>query len=176
LRKPGRLSEAEFEQMKTHVLRGAEIIQMIPGLGWALPVVRGHHERWDGRGYPDGLKGDEIPLAARVVAVADAFDAMTSDRPYRPGMPTDRAFAELEAGAGTHFDPHCVAAFLRVRPKVEAMLQQEAAFRQKVESGTITVSRRELHQQLASETGRHPIPAGVETPVDRTPMPASRAE
>lgn len=103
LRKPGRLSDPEFDRMKTHVLRGSEIVQMIPGLTWALPVVRGHHERWDGRGYPDGLKGEEIPLTARVVAVADAFDAMTSDRPYRAGMPAARAFAELEAGAGLQF-------------------------------------------------------------------------
>jgi HD-GYP domain-containing protein (c-di-GMP phosphodiesterase class II) len=66
LRKPGRLSEAEFNKMKTHVTRGSEIIQMIPGLSWAMPVVRGHHERWDGNGYPDKLKGEEIPLTARL--------------------------------------------------------------------------------------------------------------
>ncbi len=102
LRKPGRLSEAEFSQMKTHVTRGSEIIQMIPGLAWALPVVRGHHERWDGSGYPDRLKGEDIPLTARVVAVADAFDAMTSDRPYRRGMPANAAFAELVAGSGSN--------------------------------------------------------------------------
>src|SRR5262249_6718710 len=129
LRKPGRLSDDEFNKMKSHVLRGYEIVQMIPGLAWALPVVRGHHERWDGRGYPDGLAAEEIPLVARVVAVADAFDAMTSDRPYRPGMPAARAFAELQACVGSHFDPECVAAFLRVRPQVEALLEKEAAER-----------------------------------------------
>ncbi|MCI0705129.1 MAG: HD domain-containing protein [Planctomycetia bacterium] len=174
LRKPGRLSGPEFEQMKTHVLRGAEIIQMIPGLGWALPVVRGHHERWDGRGYPDGLQGEDIPLCARVVAVADAFDAMTSDRPYRAGMPPERAFEELQAGSGTHFDPRCVEAFVRVRPKIEEMLEQEAVFRQKAESGTLTVSRRELAQQLASDSGPHTIPAAVMNSIAQTPMPASR--
>jgi putative nucleotidyltransferase with HDIG domain len=147
LLKPGRLSDQEFDRMKTHVLRGAEIVQMIPGLAWALPVVRGHHERWDGRGYPDGLKGEGIPLTARVVAVADAFDAMTSDRPYRAGMPPARAFAELSAGSGTHFDPECVEAFLRIRPKLEALLEQEAAERRQTSTGSNTISRSELERE-----------------------------
>jgi HD-GYP domain-containing protein (c-di-GMP phosphodiesterase class II) len=165
LRKPGRLSDPEFDRMRTHVLRGWEIIQMIPGLSWALPVVRGHHERWDGRGYPDGLAGDAIPVTARVVAVADAFDAMTSDRPYRAGMPAARAFAELQAGAGTHFDPECVAAFLRVRPKVEAMLEQEAAERRSAAAGSNTISRHELERQCRAAPT---TPA----PVGETPAPA----
>jgi putative nucleotidyltransferase with HDIG domain len=147
LRKPGRLSDLEFERMKTHVLRGWEIVQMIPGLAWALPVVRGHHERWDGQGYPDGLGGEDIPLTARVVAVADAFDAMTSDRPYRLGMPADRGFAELQLGAGTHFDPACVAAFLRVRPQVEALLEKEAAERRSAADGSCTISRQDLERE-----------------------------
>jgi HD-GYP domain-containing protein (c-di-GMP phosphodiesterase class II) len=130
--------------MKSHVVRGWEIVQMIPGLSWALPVVRGHHERWDGRGYPDALKAEGIPLTARVVAVADAFDAMTSDRPYRAGMPPERAFAELAAGAGTHFDPVCVEAFFRVRPKVEALLLKEAAEQRAAAGGDHTLSRSEL--------------------------------
>lgn len=151
LRKPGRLSDAEFRQMKTHVTRGWEIIQMIPGLGWALPVVRGHHERWDGTGYPDGLRGEGIPLLARVVSVADAFDAMTSDRPYRKGMTTLAAFSELQTGSGRQFDPACVDAFIRARPRIEALLNQEKAFRLEAEreTGTITVS--ELRRQLEVE-------------------------
>src|SRR5579883_1332553 len=158
LRKPGRLSDPEFDRMKTHVLRGSEIIQMIPGLSWALPVVRGHHERWDGRGYPDGLRAEEIPLSARVVAVADAFDAMTSDRPYRTGMPLARAFAELEASAGTHFDPTCVAAFLRLRPKIETILAQEAAERQSAETGSHTISRQELERARKAGDDTDAIP------------------
>jgi HD-GYP domain-containing protein (c-di-GMP phosphodiesterase class II) len=149
LRKPGRLSDAEFNHMKRHVTRGSEIIQMIPGLAWALPVVRGHHERWDGTGYPDKLKGEEIPLTARVVSVADAFDAMTSDRPYRRGMPSSVAFAELEAGAGKQFDPRCVEAFIRARPRIEALLKQETTFREQAERETGTVTVQELHRQLA---------------------------
>jgi HD-GYP domain-containing protein (c-di-GMP phosphodiesterase class II) len=150
LRKPDRLSEDEFEQMKTHVLRGAEIIQMIPGLGWALPVVRGHHERWDGMGYPDGLEGEANPLPARIVAVADAFDAMTSDRPYRKGMPSERAFSELQNGSGSHFDPVCVAAFLRIRPKIEELLEREAAERGRVAKATDTISRKQLEAEIAT--------------------------
>jgi HD-GYP domain-containing protein (c-di-GMP phosphodiesterase class II) len=157
LRKPDRLLPAEFEQMKTHVLRGAEIVQMIPGLTWALPVVRGHHERWDGTGYPDQLAGPTIPLTARIVAVVDAFDAMTSDRPYRPGMPVARAFAELQAGSGTHFDPDCVAAFVRVRPRIEEMLAREATERSRAATSTETVSRKELEAQIGTKA-THQIP------------------
>jgi HD-GYP domain-containing protein (c-di-GMP phosphodiesterase class II) len=128
---------------------------MIPGLAWALPVVRGHHERWDGTGYPDRLKGEQIPLTARVVAVADAFDAMTSDRPYRRGMASSIAFAELQAGAGKQFDPRCVEAFLHARPRIEALLTQETFFRQQAERETGTLTVQELRRQLAQD------PAGV---------------
>jgi putative nucleotidyltransferase with HDIG domain len=171
LRKPGRLSDAEFAQMKTHVVRGAEIIQMIPGLAWALPVVRGHHERYDGKGYPDGLKGDTIPLVARLVAVADAFDAMTSDRPYRAGMPATRAFAELQSGSGTHFDPECVTAFFRARPKVEALLEKEAAERLSAEGGSNTISRAELERArkaALAETGPPRSVVGASMPSTKT--------
>lgn len=146
LRKPGRLTDAEFGQMKTHVLSGVDILEMIPALSWALPIVRSHHEKWNGSGYPDGLKGESIPLVARVVAVADAFDAMTSDRPYRKGMTADQAFAELEANAGSHFDPRCVAAFVAAREKVEALLGREAEMSNHVETSTNTVSARELEE------------------------------
>lgn len=157
LRKPDRLTPAEFDVMKSHVTRGAEIVQMIPGLGWALPVVRGHHERWDGKGYPDGLRGEANPLPARIVAVADAFDAMTSDRPYRRGMPSARAFAELQSGAGTHFDPRCVEAFGRVREKVEEMLEAERTDRNRAEASTETISRKELDSYI-SASRIEPVP------------------
>jgi HD-GYP domain-containing protein (c-di-GMP phosphodiesterase class II)/pSer/pThr/pTyr-binding forkhead associated (FHA) protein len=159
LRKPGRLSPGEFDKMKTHVIRGFEIIQMIPGLAWALPVVRGHHERWDGTGYPDRLKGEEIPLLARIVAVADAFDAMTSDRPYRPGLPVEVAFAEIEAGAGRQFDPACVIAFLRLRPRIEELLEQEKQYLVRARTVTDTLTARELQRQAMIDT---PEPVGEE--------------
>jgi HD-GYP domain-containing protein (c-di-GMP phosphodiesterase class II) len=127
LRKPGRLTPEEFEQMKTHVVTGAAILESIPGMKPMLPIVRNHHERWDGTGYPDGLAGEAIPRLARIVAVADAFDAMTSDRPYRRALSLDRAFAELNDKAGTHFDPDCIRAFLRLRQRVEMALAQPSA-------------------------------------------------
>ena len=124
LRKPGRLTPGEFEQMKLHTVKGAAILESIPELAPCIPIVRNHHERWDGGGYPDNLEAENIPLLARIVAVADAFDAMTSHRPYRTSMPPDLAFAEIEAKAGIQFDPKCAEAFLRLRPQIEEILSQ----------------------------------------------------
>ncbi|HXG11982.1 MAG TPA: HD domain-containing phosphohydrolase [Gemmataceae bacterium] len=118
LRKPDRLTPEEFEIMKSHTTKGARILEQVPDLHPVIPIARSHHERWDGKGYPDGLAGDNIPLLARIVAVADAFDAMTSDRPYRKGMAAEVAFAELEKQAGKQFDPRCAAAFLGMRERV----------------------------------------------------------
>ncbi len=126
LRKTGRLTTEEFECMKQHTVKGASIIHTLPGLDIVLPIVRNHHERWDGRGYPDNLAGDEIPLLARLMAVVDSFDAMTMDRPYRAGMPLDHALAEIERGAGSQFDPECARAFLGLRKVVQEQLQQKA--------------------------------------------------
>jgi HD-GYP domain-containing protein (c-di-GMP phosphodiesterase class II) len=120
LQKPGKLTDAEFDEMKTHAEVGASLLATIPGLRPMLPIIRHHHERWDGGGYPDRLHGERIPLPARIVAVADAFDAMTSDRPYRRAMSLERAFAQLAAGEGSHFDPRCVQAFVHLRLRVEA--------------------------------------------------------
>jgi putative nucleotidyltransferase with HDIG domain len=118
LRKPDKLTPEEFEQMKTHTTKGAEILGTIPDLDPILPIVRSHHERWDGRGYPDRLAGEAIPRLARIVAVADAFDAMTSDRPYRRGMAPEVAFAEVQKQSGKQFDPECAEAFLAIRQQV----------------------------------------------------------
>ncbi|HEV3469524.1 MAG TPA: HD domain-containing phosphohydrolase [Pyrinomonadaceae bacterium] len=116
LRKPALLSEAEWVKMREHPLHGARILRGIEFLEGAARVVAQHHEKWDGTGYPLGLRGEEIDLKARVFAVADAFDAMTSDRVYRRGRSYEEAAAELERCAGTHFDPAVVAAFHRVPP------------------------------------------------------------
>lgn len=124
LRKPGKLTDGEFECMKTHTVKGAVMLDSMKHLIPMIPIVRHHHERWDGSGYPDHLRQENIPLIARIVCVADAFDAMTSDRPYRPAMPADRAFLELVGKAGTHFDPNCVYAFMRLRQKIEARMRQ----------------------------------------------------
>jgi HD-GYP domain-containing protein (c-di-GMP phosphodiesterase class II) len=118
LKKPDRLDHEEFEAMKMHTVKGAEILETVPDLHAIIPIARSHHERWDGKGYPDGLVGEEIPILARIVAVADAFDAMTSDRPYRTGMAPEVGFAELEKGSGRQFDPRCVAGFLAIRERI----------------------------------------------------------
>jgi putative nucleotidyltransferase with HDIG domain len=123
LRKPGKLTPQEFEHMKTHTTKGAKILEQVPDLHALIPIARSHHERWDGQGYPDGLKGEAIPRLARIVAVADAFDAMTSDRPYRQGMAAEAAFAEVEKQKGRQFDPECVAAFLRIRQRIIQEMQ-----------------------------------------------------
>ena len=112
LRKPGRLTDEEFAAVRQHPMMGAVIVGAVPGFEEALDAVRHHHERWDGEGYPFGLRGAEIPLTARLMAVADAYSAMTTDRPYRKGMDPARARRILAEGAGTQWDPACVAAFL----------------------------------------------------------------
>ncbi len=98
--------------MRSHPLIGAQIVEPIRFLEGAVDVIRHHHERFDGRGYPEGLEGDDIPIAARIFAVADSFDAMTSDRPYRDALAIDRALDEISGGAGTQFDPAVVTEFL----------------------------------------------------------------
>jgi HD-GYP domain-containing protein (c-di-GMP phosphodiesterase class II) len=124
LRKPGKLTDGEFEAMKTHTTHGATLLDSMFHLAPMISIVRHHHERWDGTGYPDGLAKDQIPLIARIVSIADAFAAMTSDRPYRHAMPAERAFLELVGKAGTHFDPNCVYAFMKMREKIEARVKE----------------------------------------------------
>ncbi|MGH2955785.1 MAG: GAF and HD-GYP domain-containing protein, partial [Solirubrobacterales bacterium] len=114
LGKPGALSEQEWEIMRTHSASGEELIRNTPGLEHLAPAIRAEHERWDGSGYPDGLRGEEIPLASRITFVCDAYHAMTSDRPYRPALSPEEARAEVEAGIGTQFCPQCARAFLDV--------------------------------------------------------------
>jgi HD domain/GAF domain len=123
LGKSGCLSEREREKMDMHPVIGESILRPIAMLEPLLPGVRSHHEHFDGTGYPDGLSGEEIPIEARIMAVADAFDAMTSNRPYRDSLPEEDALAELRRNAGTHFDPRVVAAFERIYPAVTRTLQ-----------------------------------------------------
>ena len=105
LNKPGKLSQDEYEQFKKHPVYGRDIIEPIKFLHPLIPGVHLHHERWDGRGYPLGLKGNDVPLMARIIAVADTYDAMTSDRAYRRALPHETAVAEIERCSGTQFDP-----------------------------------------------------------------------
>ena len=116
LHKVGPLSDDEWSQVRAHPGLSAHIIGGVAHFAAFLPGARHHHERYDGRGYPDGLAGTAIPLDARVLAVADAYDAMTSDRSYRAALPHAEAIERLVAGAGSQFDPVCVAAFASVKP------------------------------------------------------------
>lgn len=125
LRKPGKLTEAEYEHIKTHAEIGFRILSDIKQLDEVLPVVLHHHEQWDGKGYPRGLAGDDIPLLARIVAVADSFDAMGSDRPYRQGMSDEKLDAILRDGAGTQWDAQVVEAFFRARDSIRQITQEK---------------------------------------------------
>jgi putative nucleotidyltransferase with HDIG domain len=111
LKKPGELSTEERQEIEQHAAIGAEIVSRLEAYRQSVDTIRHHHERWDGSGYPVGLEGERIPLGARIIAVADAFDAMTSDRVYRAALPVDVAFAELGKGRGTQFDPQIVDVF-----------------------------------------------------------------
>jgi putative nucleotidyltransferase with HDIG domain len=113
LNKPGPLTDEEWEVMKTHPEVGEHILRPIQSLNAILPIVRHHHERWDGGGYPDELAGRAIPLGARIVAVCDAYRAMTEDRPYRAALSNAEARKELHEGSGSQFDPDCVDAMIR---------------------------------------------------------------
>ena len=112
LRKPGPLTLAELAHIRMHPVAGARLIDGVVDLLPALPYVLHHHERWDGTGYPEGRAAEQIPLEARLLGVADAFDAMTSHRPYRPALTVERALAEVERCAGTQFDPELARTFV----------------------------------------------------------------
>ncbi len=114
LNKQGPLTDEEWAVMKTHPLIGVQVVKPIKFLGDAVNVIRSHHERWDGKGYPEGLKGEEIHLAARIFTVVDTFDAMTSDRPYRRGLPVEVALEEIERCASAQFDPHVASEFVKL--------------------------------------------------------------
>ena len=131
LNKPGKLTDEEFEIIKTHTTTGKKIMED------AISTVRGenylkearnmaayHHERWDGKGYPDGLHGEVIPLSARIMAVADVFDALTSPRVYKPAFPVDKALSIITEGSGTQFDPKCVEVFMENLPEVKVILKK----------------------------------------------------
>lgn len=129
LLKPGKLTPEEFEVIKTHALRGYEMLRTagrhMGGQGdfleIATQIARYHHEKWDGSGYPDGLSGVQIPLAARLMAIADVFDALTTSRPYKTAMPHEQAVAIIAQGSGTHFDPQMVEAFISIQDDLQGI-------------------------------------------------------
>jgi putative two-component system response regulator len=124
LYKAGPLSGEEWDEMRQHTVVGSELLQSIPYLVQAIPIIRHHHERWDGQGYPDGLVGEEIPLGARIVAVADSFDAMTTSRVYQNAIPPQQALEEIMNGSGTMYDPAVVEAFLAVWEQIQPYISE----------------------------------------------------
>ena len=131
LQKPGKLTEEEFERMKTHTTAGGRIVGEVLGniedreyIEIASRVAAAHHEKWNGSGYPLGLKGDEIPLCARIMAVADVFDALVSKRCYKEQMPVDKAFDIIKESGGTHFDPELARLFVSIRSDIEKVLDE----------------------------------------------------
>ncbi len=120
LNKPGRLSSAEFERMKIHTTVGALLLTRVEFPFPVIPIVRHHHEQWNGLGYPDGLRGEQIPITARIMAVVDCFDSVREDRPFRRAMTRDEAIALLLRGSGTHFDPAIIELFIKHLPDFEA--------------------------------------------------------
>ncbi|MFN7947719.1 MAG: diguanylate cyclase [Blastocatellia bacterium] len=125
LNKPGRLTPAEFEKMKVHTTVGAQILERVGFPFPVAPAVRYHHERWDGKGYPEGLKGEEIPITARILSVVDCFDAVREDRPYHRGMSREQACQLLRSRHGKHYDPQVVDAFFELLPQMETEIARE---------------------------------------------------
>jgi diguanylate cyclase (GGDEF)-like protein/putative nucleotidyltransferase with HDIG domain len=125
LNKPGPLTHAEFEKMKIHTVVGAQILARVDFPYPVIPIVRHHHEQWDGRGYPDRLRGEQIPITARIISVVDCFDSIREDRPFRRGMTLDEATALLRRGAGIHFDPAVVEQFIQHLPQFEMEIERK---------------------------------------------------
>jgi putative two-component system response regulator len=138
LQKRGKLDPFEIEQMRQHVPIGIDILRNSSAelAGVATAIIGGHHEKWNGTGYPNGLSQDAIPIEARIVAVADVFDALCSDRPYKPAWPLDEAYKEIIACSGSHFDPACVAAFRRKWPAIKALFGHEESRQQALSDAT----------------------------------------
>jgi len=131
LNKKGKLDKEDWEAIKSHPRLGANIVGNIPNLVPCVSTILYHHERWDGGGYPDGLKGEEIPIEARILAIADSFEAMTSPRPYRPALSIEEVIKELRQGAGFQFDPSLVEVFIGIieagLPEKEKIVQDSAS-------------------------------------------------
>jgi len=150
LNKPSRLSDDEWEWIQAHPVVGWEIASRAPSLRDVLDVVRYHHERWDGSGYPDGRTAEEIPLMARIAAVADVWDALTSDRAYRPAWPADQALSHIAAASGSLFDPTCVLAFVD-------LLSDERVWPEPIglDREALDAAAESCHRAAAGDASRH---------------------
>ena len=152
LNKPGALTAAEFEKMKVHTIVGAEILERVGFPYPVVPVVRHHHERWDGRGYPDALRGDEIPITARILAIADCYDAVREERQYRRAMTRHEAIELLRQGSNTTFDPNVVAAFLDHLDEFETEIREQG-----LQLQTFISSKEEWERNKKKKTETDPV-------------------
>jgi len=150
-----RLKGPQWEIVKRHPEDGARIVRRVDGYGAVADVILSHHERWDGGGYPRGLSGDAIPSGARVIAVADAWDAMTSNRAYRQAVELEHALEEMEGGRGGQFEPRAVDAFLALLRERPELLRLHTEYTQEVDAGAVT---------REAATGRAASAAGGSTP------------
>jgi putative two-component system response regulator len=156
LLKPGKLTTAEFEIMMTHTTQGADILarSQIPQMHVAEEIARGHHEKWDGSGYPHRLKGSNIPLAARIAALADVFDALTHERPYKKAWPVDEALREIAAGRARHFDPELTDIFLKLVPDLQRRHGDLDAFlAEEAKNSPFIKTRAEIARKLKGPEG-----------------------
>ena len=156
LTKPGQLTPAEFEKMKMHATVGAEILSQVNFPYPVVPIVRHHHERWDGEGYPDGLKGEEIPLTARILSVADCFDAARENRHHRNAMSLERAVSWLRESSGKHFDPAIAETFIKHLPEFEAEIVSRIQDRQPHEQ----LDAQNMRAGATVEARNHVMPEG----------------
>jgi diguanylate cyclase (GGDEF)-like protein/putative nucleotidyltransferase with HDIG domain len=161
LHKPDKLTSEEYEYVKKHAALGAEFLETCRGLRHLAPFVRHHHERWDGKGYPDRLKGEEIELEARILAVCDSAEAMASDRPYRKGMSLDEMIEEIRRCAGTQFDPRVAVAFIKVVERERDRL---------VTNSAQEVMKKYSESVVLSPTRTGTVPNGHKTSPDLTPV------
>ncbi len=163
LNKPGKLTQHEFEQMKMHTIIGADMLSNIDFRYPVVPVVRHHHERWDGRGYPDGLKGEEIPITARILTLVDNYDALRSDRPYHKAMSREEAMSYIKDQAGTFFDPTLVEKFVSVVDQLEAEAESFKATEKERSRGAGEQGSRGAGEKKSTPAPRHPsTPAQVD--------------
>ena len=158
LNKPGPFTDEEFEIMKNHTIAGKEILEKAKGavsepsyLDEGQRLAAYHHEKWNGSGYPYGLSGEDIPLSARIMAVADVFDALVSKRSYKDGFPIDKALSIIESGIGTHFDPQVARAFLHAQDKARAVAEKSEAKKAAEEQAAATEAAKEQAAEEQTE-------------------------
>ncbi|MGA7525142.1 MAG: HD domain-containing phosphohydrolase [Acidobacteriaceae bacterium] len=168
INKPGKLTPEEFEKMKIHTVVGADILERVKFPYPVVPIIRSHHEAWDGSGYPDGLRGEEIPIGARILTVVDCFDALASERPYRRAMPIEDAMAIVKSRAGTQFDPRIVQLLEDHYPELEKLARQQRSEMEPlrtdifVERGAAPAAGFESGESGSTETGStSPIEVGL---------------